>query len=112
MPEATLRAFADHGQASHTLDESTAAAEDILRNAQAAGIDLAAITAQLERDGVQSFCASYEELIDRITTKTEATALTRDGFGLDPTHQGDHHGHHDTSATFQGRPTPERWSCR
>jgi transaldolase len=81
MPEATLRAFADHGQASHTLDESTAAAEDILRNAQAAGIDLAAITAQLERDGVQSFCASYEELIDRITTKTEATALTRDGFG-------------------------------
>jgi transaldolase len=81
MPEATLRAFADHGQASHTFDESTAAAEDILRNAQAAGIDLAAITAQLERDGVQSFCASYEELIDRITTKTEATALTRDGFG-------------------------------
>jgi transaldolase len=81
MPEATLRAFADHGQASHALDESTAAAEDILRDAHAAGIDLAAITVQLERDGVQSFCASYHELIDRITTKTEATALTRDGFG-------------------------------
>jgi hypothetical protein len=30
---------------------------------------------------VQSFCASYHELIDRITTKTEATALTRDGSG-------------------------------
>ena len=81
MPEATLRAFADHGQASHALDESTAAAEDILRDADRVGIDLAAITAQLEREGVQSFCASYHELIDRITTKTEATALTRDGFG-------------------------------
>jgi transaldolase len=81
MPEATLRAFADHGQATHALDDSTAAAEDILRQAQDAGIDLAAITAQLEREGVQSFCASYHELIDRIKAKTEATVLTHDGFG-------------------------------
>jgi transaldolase len=81
MPEATLRAFADHGQAIRVLSESTVAAEQVLADAQDAGIDLAAITAQLEREGVQSFCASYDELIDRITTKTEATALTRDGFG-------------------------------
>jgi transaldolase len=73
MPEATLRAFADHGRASSVLSESTAAAEDVLRHAQAAGIDLVAITAQLEREGVQSFCASYHELIDRIKSKTEAT---------------------------------------
>jgi transaldolase len=81
MPEATLRAFADHGQATDALDDSTAAAEDILREAQDAGIDLAAITAQLEREGVQSFCASYHELIDRIKAKTDATVLTHDGFG-------------------------------
>ena len=79
MPEATLRAFADHGKVARALDQTTAAAEDILRDADAAGIDLAALTAQLEREGVQSFCASYHELIDRITTKTEATALTRQG---------------------------------
>jgi transaldolase len=79
MPEATLRAFADHGQASRVLDERTAGAEDVLRDSE--GIDLAAITAQLEREGVQSFCASYDELIDRITTKTEGTALTRGAFG-------------------------------
>ena len=30
---------------------------------QHAGIDLDAITAQLEREGVQSFCASYRELL-------------------------------------------------
>jgi transaldolase len=74
MPEATLRAFADHGQATGGPDDSTGAPEDILREAQDAGIDLAAITAQLEREGVQSFCASYHEVIDRIKTKTENTA--------------------------------------
>jgi transaldolase len=76
MPEATLRAFADHGQAARALSESTAAAEEVLRQAQDAGIDLAAITAQLEREGVRSFCASYQELIDRIKTKTEGTVMT------------------------------------
>jgi transaldolase len=75
MPEATLRAFADHGQATRVLSASTAAAEETLRQAQDAGIDLAAITAQLEREGVQSFCASYHELIDRIKTKTEGSLM-------------------------------------
>lgn len=67
MPEPTLRAFADHGRVSERLGASTAAAEAIVRSAESAGIDLAAITAQLEREGVRSFCASYHELIDRIT---------------------------------------------
>jgi transaldolase len=69
MPESTLRAFADHGDASRVLSESTAAADEILGAASNAGIDLAAITAQLEREGVQSFCASYQELIERIETR-------------------------------------------
>jgi hypothetical protein len=34
-----------------------------------------AITAQLEREGVQSFCPSYHELIDRINTKTEGSLM-------------------------------------
>jgi hypothetical protein len=34
-----------------------------------------AITAQLEREGVQSFCPSYHELIDRIKTKTEGSLM-------------------------------------
>jgi transaldolase len=76
MPEATLRAFADHGQASRVLSESTAAAEAVLRDAERGGVDLAAITAQLEREGVQAFCASYQELLDSIKTKTDARVLT------------------------------------
>jgi len=76
MPEATLRAFADHGNADRVLDESTAAAEEVLRDAEREGVDLAAVTAQLEREGVESFCDSYRQLLDRIRSKTEDTILT------------------------------------
>jgi transaldolase len=76
MPEATLRAFAEHGEASRVLSESTTAGEEILRDAERAGVDLAAVTAQLEREGVQSFCASYRQLLERIQTKTNASILT------------------------------------
>ena len=70
MPEATLRAFADHGDADAAAS-ATSPAADMLRRAADAGIDLAAITAQLERDGVRSFCASYRELLDCIETKLQ-----------------------------------------
>jgi transaldolase len=69
MPEATLRAFADHGDATSGFGESTGA--DVLSRAEEAGVDLAAITADLERDGVRSFCTSYQELLDCIETKLQ-----------------------------------------
>ena len=74
MPAATLRAFADHGEVTRALHEGTGAAEEILREVEAAGIDLAAITGQLERDGVRSFCASYHELLACIEGKLSAAA--------------------------------------
>ena len=42
-----------------TLDADPDAAEQALAAATAAGIDLATVTAQLEREGVRSFCDSY-----------------------------------------------------
>ena len=51
MPEQTLRAFADHGQVSRTLDADPDAAQLTLEQAAQAGIDLAAVTAELEREG-------------------------------------------------------------
>jgi transaldolase len=69
MPEQTLRAFADHGQAARTLDAEPAAAEETLAQAATAGIDLTAVTAELEREGVKSFCDSYRELLDCIESK-------------------------------------------
>ncbi len=77
MPEATLHAFADHGAVGRALSIDPADAERTLRLAEEAGIDLDAVTAQLERDGVRSFCDSYHQLLDCIETKTKDAALAR-----------------------------------
>jgi transaldolase len=72
VPEATLRAFADHGKVSdRSVDRSEA--EAILRRAGEAGIDLTAVTAQLEREGVRSFCDSYHDLLGCVETKVQRT---------------------------------------
>jgi transaldolase len=73
MPEQTLRAFGDHGVVARTLDADPAAAEHTLA-AAAAGIDLAAVTAELEREGVRSFCDSYHQLLACIERKLAAVA--------------------------------------
>jgi transaldolase len=70
MPEPTLRAFADHGRVTRTLDADPDAAERILREAGAAGIDPATVTA--EREGVRAFSASFRDLLDCIESKLGA----------------------------------------
>jgi transaldolase len=71
MPEATLRAFADHGNVVRALSVDVGVAGETLRRAADAGIDLDALTAQLEREGVRSFCDSYQELLGCIETKLQ-----------------------------------------
>ena len=75
MPEATLHAFADHGRPGGSFDWSPGVVEGTLRRAEAAGVNLDAITTELEREGVESFCQSYEELLGRIESKLAVTAL-------------------------------------
>ncbi len=77
MPERTVRAFADHGRAARTLHTTDAAAEATLLQARDAGVDLAAVTADLEREGVRSFCDSYHELLDSIKTRLERLSPAR-----------------------------------
>jgi transaldolase len=69
MPQQTLEAFADHGEVGRTLDAAPADAERALADLATAGVDLAAITDELEREGVASFCASYRELLECIERK-------------------------------------------
>jgi transaldolase len=69
MPEQTLRAFADHGQVEVTLDANIDASEAVLRAAAGEGVDLRAITALLEREGVAAFCDSYRQLLSCIESK-------------------------------------------
>jgi transaldolase len=73
MPIQTLRAFADHGQVTGSLDdghEVTGPLEQI----SATDIDLAAVTAELEREGVQAFCDSFSELLDCVRAKLHRVA--------------------------------------
>jgi transaldolase len=74
MPEATLKAFADHGEARRTLDTDANEAERVLAQAAEQGVELSAITTQLEREGVQAFCDSYHDLLDCIESKLEQRA--------------------------------------
>jgi transaldolase len=75
MPEHTLRAFADHGKVKSTLTAEPDQAERTLEDAGAAGIDLATVTAELEREGVQSFCDSHHQLLDCIDGKLEVVGI-------------------------------------
>jgi transaldolase len=69
MPEQTLRAFADHGEVAVTLGGEFDAPEAVLRAAASEGVDLHAITAELEREGVAAFCDSYRQLLSCIESK-------------------------------------------
>ena len=69
MPEQTLRAFADHGDVELTLGADLDAARAVLSAAAAEGVDLDAITRDLEREGVQAFCDSYAQLLGRIASR-------------------------------------------
>ena len=77
MPEATLRAFADHGTIGAALTADAGTAEETLRQAGKAGVDLEAITRGLERDGVRAFCDSYQELLSRIDTVLRRVTVSR-----------------------------------
>ena len=77
LPADTLRAFADHGRVETLLDDDSRAADAVLGAAADAGLDLAEITARLERDGVRRFCESYRELLASIDAKRITTVLKR-----------------------------------
>jgi len=68
MPLATLEAFDDHGDV-HAANVDPTVHEQTIHAAQAAGLDLDAITASLETEGVQSFQGSYDQLVDCIKHK-------------------------------------------
>ena len=72
MPEATLHAFADHGNAATRFHWSSGATFATLGRAAEAGIDLDAIASELERAGVESFRESYAELLACIKSKRVA----------------------------------------
>ena len=66
MPLATFEAFRDHGHAELTLQKDVDGARRVLDELARQGIDLAAITQELEDEGVAGFAKSYRESIGNL----------------------------------------------
>jgi transaldolase len=67
MPEATLQAVADHGQIRGDAVSGTAgSAQQVFDQLAAKGIDLTDVFAVLEREGVEKFEKSWNELLDTV----------------------------------------------
>ncbi|MDQ2802903.1 MAG: transaldolase [Pseudomonadota bacterium] len=74
MPEDTLLAFADHGAAPDSLPRDGGESEATLVAHARAGIDLAALAAQLQSDGAAGFVKSWRELLAAIDAKSKVLA--------------------------------------
>ncbi|MDQ3138447.1 MAG: transaldolase [Gemmatimonadota bacterium] len=72
LPPETFAAYRDHGNPVVRIREGMAAAPAQLEALGALGIDLAAVTRELETDGVAKFAASYASLLAEIDAKAEA----------------------------------------
>ena len=74
MPDGTLEAFYDHGEAGDPLPADGGDVEARLDRFKQAGVDTAEVAAKLQRDGAASFVTAWNELMDRIATQTAAVA--------------------------------------
>ena len=72
MPEATLKALADHGELGAILPADGGDCEEVLAQFTKAGVDLDALAAQLQDEGAKSFVKSWEELMGVIASKSAA----------------------------------------
>jgi transaldolase len=69
MPLETVEAFQDHGVVADTLEQGLDEARELLAELERAGVDYDDVTDTLEREGVQKFADSFEELLEGIRAK-------------------------------------------
>ena len=66
IPIETLEAFNDHGKAERHLEDDLDKATQLLMQLKEKGIDINAITQQLEDEGIEKFNKAYAKLIEAI----------------------------------------------
>jgi len=71
LPEPTLEAFDDHGVLERTVDADIAGARQVWDGLAGVGIDMDDVAEQLEREGVDAFIKSFDELIEALETKAD-----------------------------------------
>ncbi|MGC9985778.1 MAG: transaldolase [Polyangia bacterium] len=76
MPEATLKALADHGELGATMAPDGGDCEEVLAEFVKSGIDVDALAARLQDEGAKSFVKSWNELLVVIASKGDALKKT------------------------------------
>jgi transaldolase len=71
MPEETIRAFQDHGRVEPRLEADLDEAQYLFNKLYAAGVDYDDVVATLEREGIDKFVASVDQLLDQIRAKRD-----------------------------------------
>jgi transaldolase len=72
MPEATLKALADHGEITTLLQADGGDCEQVLGQIRDAGINVYSLASQLQDEGAKSFVKSWNELMEVINSKSAA----------------------------------------
>jgi transaldolase len=72
MPEATLKAFQDHGRAQITIYDNLEEAERLFPQLKEVGVDIHQVTEQLEAEGVKLFSDSFYLLLKEIADKRDS----------------------------------------
>jgi transaldolase len=72
MPEATLKAFADHGALAGSIPPDGGNSAEVLDGFTRAGIDVAALAKQLQDEGAASFNKSWDELMAVIASRRKS----------------------------------------
>ncbi|MBA2247720.1 MAG: transaldolase [Chloroflexia bacterium] len=74
MPVATMEAFLDHGKVARTVDAAFGEAQAVADGLAKAGISLHELTRQLEEEGINTFVASYDDLLEGVEGKRAEVA--------------------------------------
>ena len=72
LPVETLAAYRDHGQPKLSLDQNVSKAYRILNHLSFVGINLNAVTQQLEQEGVDKFMVALDRLMVSLKEKQDA----------------------------------------
>ena len=87
MPEKTMQAFADHGEVQgDKVSDTEEDAQQVMDNLAAVGISYDEVVDVLEREGVEKFEASWNELVETVQTALDDAKKGKSdpGAGADP----------------------------
>jgi len=74
MPPATMDAYRNHGQPRASIEDDLADARETVQRLAASGIDLDAVGDELQREGVDAFIKSFDDLVGTIKKRLASAA--------------------------------------